>query len=359
MVRVVADSVAWAASLRDRYARAAYSPGVGLSSGLGRVLGSIDRRPETPVVVCIDVEPDPRVFDRADPPAWTGFERFLQRLPDLRERLSRASGKPVTFTWFLRMDPQVAEAHGSPTWVAQSYGEQLAQLIRSGDELGVHTHFWRWDSRSAEWIADFVDAEWMDYCVTMSLDAFEAALGRHCSAHRGGDRFLSGTVLLVLDRRGVEIDLTVEPGQPPVGAKLPTGETARGTLPDYRRVPVAPYRSSPETFPAPDPSGGSGPLLIPLLSAPRRRPPFRREPLTVWDGSAPGAFRVRLAVELLRSAPPVLAIAVRSDTGCYDWAWDQLTGRLEDLAKHPRMVFMTASAAAHHLAARTAASRIP
>lgn len=320
------------------------------SSGVGRVLGYIGRRRETPVILCIDVEPDPRVVDRSEPPPWAGFEGFVERLPALRERLSEASGTTATFTWFLRMDPQVAETYGSPTWVSERYAGELADLTRSGDEVGLHTHLWRWDSQAAEWIADYQDPAWAEQCVTMSLDAFETAFGRQCSVHRGGDHFLSGPILSVLDDRGLEIDLTVEPGQPPLPG-LVSGELSRGMLPDYRDVPLRPYRSNPDSFPAPDAARDSGPLLVPLLSAPRSRPPFRREPLTVWDGSAPRAFRFRLAAELLRRAPPVIALAVRSDAGRDVWAWNQLCNRLQDLARHRQMVFMTASGAVDHYAA--------
>ena len=261
------------------------------SSGVGRVLGYIGRRRETPVILCIDVEPDPRVVDRSEPPPWAGFEGFVERLRALRERLSKASGTAATFTWFLRMDPQVAKTYGSPTWVSERYAGELADLTRSGDEVGLHTHLWRWDSQAAEWIADYQDPAWAEHCVTMSLDAFETAFGRQCSVHRGGDHFLSGPILSVLDDRGLEIDLTVEPGQAPLPG-LVSGELSRGMLPDYRDVPVRPY-----------------------------------------------------------SAPPVIALAVRSDAGRDVWAWNQLCNRLQDLARHRQMVFMTASAAVDHYAA--------
>ena len=90
-------------------------------------------RSETPVVVCIDVEPDPRVFDRADPPPWLGFERCLERLPQLRRRLAAITGTPAAFTWALRMDPQVEQTWGSAEWVAEAYGEALEEVVAEGD----------------------------------------------------------------------------------------------------------------------------------------------------------------------------------------------------------------------------------
>jgi len=325
-----------------------------MGQGLGvleRALDRVSRREETPVVLCIDVEPDARLIGRDDPSAWAGLEHFFELAPALRERLSEATGRPAAFTWFLRMDPQVAVGWGSPTWVAEKYGDKLAELSEQGDELGLHTHTWRWDSQTDEWVAEYEDREWTEHCLTMGLDAFEEAFGRPCVAHRSGDHHLDGAMLSVLESRGVKIDLTVEPGLPALGAE--EGETAQGLRPDYRDAPTRPYRSNPSRFPAPDSTVRSDPLLVPLLSAPRRRPPFRRAPLYPWDEGLEW-FGPRVAAELLRK-PPIVALAVRSSSAPpaerspstieAQAHWDTLTARLEHLGRHRRMVFTTASEA--------------
>lgn len=225
--------------------------------GVWRALDRVSRRTETPVALCIDVEPDDRVFDPANPPPWLGFERFVEQIPAVRERLSEATGKPARFTWFLRMDPQVAESWGSPTWAAGRYEDALAELTEYGDELALHAHTWRWDSQVGDWVADYRDHAWAEHCVTMGLDAFETAFGRKCTAHRAGDHHLTGAILSVLESRGVEVDLTVEPGLPALEggtvrrpgeyvrttAKSPGGHTARAPTsspPPIRSPPLAP-----------------------------------------------------------------------------------------------------------------------
>jgi hypothetical protein len=323
----------------------------GRSSRAGAVYRLLDRdkrRAEIPVVLCIDVEPDPRVFDPRDPPSWLGFERFVARVPALRQRLATATGAPVAFTWFLRMDPQVAETWGSPTWVADAYADAFAELVESGDELGLHTHTWRWAREAGEWIADYVDSAWGEHCVMTGLDAFETTFGRACTAHRGGDRHLTGAMLACLEARGAKVDLTVEPGLPPLRA--PEGQAAAsGMSTDFRGVPTEPYRSSPSRFPAPDPASTADLLLVPLLSAPRRRPPFRRWPLSP---ELPfNDFAQRLASQLVRKPPPVLPIAARSD-GALGSRWDALSKSLDHLARHRRMPFITASAALERVGGR-------
>lgn len=309
------------------------------AAAAGRLLDRARRRAGVPIVLCVDVEPDLRVFDRGDARPWSGFERFVERLPPLRERLSDIAGAPVVLTWFLRMDPQVAQTWGSPGWVAETYGAALAELVAHGDELGLHTHTWRWDDGAGTWVADFEDQDWAKHCLATGLDAFESAFGRPCLAHRGGDRFISSSMLSRLGEAGVKVDLTIEPGWPPGG---PSGEgQSIGMLPDYRHVPLKPYRSSPAGFPAPE-SDGQGPLLIPLFSPPAMR---RRHRLPLPPDS--GHFVSRLAFEMTRRTPPVLALVLRSDAAL--GSWDLVSANLEHLARHRRMPFLTASSAADHL----------
>lgn len=170
-------------------------------------------RPATdiPIIVSVDVEPGARRVDRRDPGPWLEFEEFLERIPALRERLSRLTAAPVVFTWCLRMDPQVAETWGSPAWPAEAYRDAFAGLESVGDELGLHTHLWRWSHETDEWVTDN-DPEWGRRCVTMALRTFEEAFGRSCPVHRGGDRDLSAEMLACLEDGGVKVDLSVEPG---------------------------------------------------------------------------------------------------------------------------------------------------
>jgi hypothetical protein len=313
-----------------------------------RLLDRARRSSAIPIVVAIDVEPDVRLVDRRDPGPWRGFEEFVERIPALRERLSELTGAPVAFTWCLRMDPQVAETWGSPAWVAEAYRGVFAELERSGDELGLHTHLWRWSHETDEWVTDH-DPVWGSRCVTMALDAFRRAFGRSCPVHRGGDRCLSAEMLACLDEGGVKVDLSVEPGIAGVAA-LGEGERVGGLPPDYRGVPTEPYRSSPGAFPAPDPANRSDPLLIPLLTGPALKGGWDR---TIVLGAHSGLFALRLAAELLRGRPPVLAFALRTDPAQIR-AWRTTVENLQHLGRHRGARFVTASAAADGLAAPVA-----
>ena len=151
---------------------------VSAAGAVSRQLDRLRRRTAIPIVLGIDVEPDPRTFDPGERPPWRGFERFLERLPALRERLAQTTNAPASFTWFLRMDPQIEQACGSAGWVAETYRDKLAKLAADGDELALHTHTWRWEQPERQWVADYEDAEWVDHVLTLGLDAFESSLGR-------------------------------------------------------------------------------------------------------------------------------------------------------------------------------------
>lgn len=308
-------------------------------AALGRLAYRARPAGELPIVVSIDVEPDGRAIDPRSPGGWDGFNELLRVMPALRERVSAATGAPAAFTWCLRMDPQIEAGWGSATWVAEAYADELAGLEAEGDSLALHTHDWRWNTEHQDWTALNEDPAWDEHCVGMALESFRRAFARTATTHRGGDHYLSAAMLEVLRREGVEVDLTVEPGLPAQDT-FREGEVMLGASPDYRSIPTEPYRSSTATFPMPDPEAVEGPLLMPLFSAPGRR---ERTPLPLWK--PPGRFAARLAAQLVRSPPPVLAFAIRVNIAL-DPRWEAITANLANLARHRGTTFVTAGSAA-------------
>jgi hypothetical protein len=217
-------------------------------------------RSRIPVVVCIDVEPEGRAIDpdvRAD---WRGFESACDYFSALRPRLAAATRAPVHFSWFVRMDPQIERVYGSAAWAAIRYADPLRRLELAGDEIGLHTHFWRFDETSRRWLADFADQDWMDRCVETSFAAFRRSLGRPCRSSRVGDRWLNDATIALLERLGARFDLTIEPGAPPPAL----AEPFVGPLPDYRGAPREPYRPAPSSFLKPAGAAGRELWMVPL-----------------------------------------------------------------------------------------------
>src|ERR1044071_4522952 len=184
-----------------------------------------------PVIICMDVEPDVRELDLRARADWKGFEESLPFIEALRAR-PRSSARARNFSWFVRMDPQVETVYGTAGWAATKYAEAFARLHTAGDEIGLHTHAWRWDAQRRRWVVDQGDAEWVGHCLRTSFRAYEEAFGRACDSFRFGDRWMSDEALAFVERMGVRFDLTVEPGRP--GHQFePHDEIHTGTTPDY------------------------------------------------------------------------------------------------------------------------------
>lgn len=276
-----------------------------------------------------------------------GFEATVAWARELRGRLTDLTGEPAHFSWFLRMDPQVARVHGSPTWVAETYGRELAELRAAGDAIGGHTHAWRWQDPPGRWLADWADAAWVDHCLETCLTAHATSFGEPSRAHRFGDRYLSARVLPALRAGGVRVDLTVEPGARPVQS-LYRGWVTSARPPDFAAAPRVPYlpRDDDPLRPSDDPAP-PGPWMLPLTSvdagdelplwprvgrAVRYPGRVRHRPVALWAPWRTERFWPLIERDLDASPSPYLTFAVRSDALIKPWAAGPLREKFEALS---------------------------
>jgi hypothetical protein len=201
----------------------------------------------TPLIICIDVEPDERAIHPRDREDWDGFEKTWAYVRKIRAPLQKAMGAPVHFSWFLRMDPQIARAYGSAAWVMTRYGHLIQELQAAGDEVGLHPHLWRWDEERETWIVDFGSQEWVARCIRQSFAAFEQCFGRACRSVRLGGGWMNDATMGLVEKLGARFDLTVEPRRTPDAP----AEPFTGSLPDYERAPREPYRPAKRDFQTP------------------------------------------------------------------------------------------------------------
>jgi hypothetical protein len=318
-----------------------------------------------PVIFCVDVEPDPRLVNRFAPEPWLGYEFTQRYLAELRGRIETATGAPARYSWFLRMDPQVAEAYGGPTFIVDRYERHLKEVDAAGDEIGLHTHLLRWLDDRGTWLHDFGNQQWAEHCVRMSVEAFARALGRPCVSMRLGDRWLNTATVNLLEALDIRYDLTAEPGT----RSVPTpkaGELASGPLPDYARVPREPWRPSETDFRRPANRPGRRIRMIPLTSGHRKlglnvRRHLRRirasgvryrrqdTPLYMFqEWRPPDTFGAMLDRALAAQRNPYLAFAIRTDIGAEARFFRAVNAALEALLAHPaapRFRFCTPAAA--------------
>ena len=200
------------------------------------------------------------------PGGWGGFEESLRFFEAIRPRIEAATGARACFSWFFRMDPQVALCYGTHRFVVERYGEAIRQLEWHGDELGLHVHAWRWSESERRWVVDHGDPEWIGHCLRTSFDAYRSAFGRPCVSIRFGDRWMDDRTLDMIESLGMKYDLTAEPGRR-ARPSISPGELHTGSLPDYAEVPRRPYVPSREDFRVPCGEKGRDLWMIPLSTA--------------------------------------------------------------------------------------------
>jgi hypothetical protein len=316
-----------------------------------------------PIVLCVDVEPDERLVDRRRAAPWMGFEKLSAHVSGLRKRIEDRHGIAIRLAWFLRMDPQVKEAHGDATWAATRYGEQLEAAAAQGDDIGLHIHAYRWNDAAAAWVADHGNPDWVAECVHMSADAFRAAFQRRCGSYRMGDRYIDDATLALMESLGGRVDLTVEPGYEASPAVF-LEQLHTGSLPDLRAAPRRVYRPARRDFRCVDSSGGRTIAILPLstwripglLAVARRVYVFgmilrtspipdvlKRQRMMTMGLSLPPLFFRRMLDDLLadESVPHLVSID-RTHIGNDPEKLDRLEVNLNSLLSHPlahRFVF--------------------
>ena len=301
-----------------------------------------------PVILCIDVEPNRRLFDPGSREPWSGFERSYEFFNALRSRLAKATGSPVHFSWFFRMDPQVETGYGSSEWCPRTYPQWMRALKENGDELGLHAHAWRWDAAGERWIVDHGDQEWVNHCVDVSFQAFRRSFGFDCRSFRFGDSWMNNETVDLLEKLGVRFDLTVEAGKPAVRAER-AKETVTGSIPDYTDVPRGPYRPSKRDYRKADPARTDGLWMIPVSSGNFsdkfwQKPKFRTLRLAI----NPTAFARSIKQALKRCERSILVPEVRVCATLHVQRFDYMVKNAEHLVAHRdarRFAFSTPSEA--------------
>ena len=301
----------------------------------------------TPLVWCIDVEPDSRLIDPQVPEPWEGYEKTVALFRTLRPWLTQQTGRQPHFSWYYRLDPQVEHTYGKSSWPLTSYAAEVEELLACGDEIGVHPHPYRFDKQIETWVADFGDQSWVEHCVRLCFDSFRGALGRRCSSFRFGDAWLNDPTLRLVEKLGARFDLTLEPGATSRPALSPH-EYWTGRFPDHTHIPSTPYRPSPHDYREPEATRRDGILMLPITTAPRTGAvnlayelAFRAvhrcapQPVSRLNVAAPG-FLFRHLADRILSQPelPYLGISMRTHTGKIQHAARRMRQNLSYLFTH-------------------------
>lgn len=283
-----------------------------------------------PILLCFDVEPDDKVVEtEAD---WAGVRPLVELLTRYRVRFEAATGVPAHFSWFLRMDPQVRELHGSETWAVTAFERELQLLHDAKDEIGLHVHSWTRTPRG--WVSEFSDPSWIEHCVRSSFEAYERCFGKACRSFRFGDRWMDQQTMLLLESLKVRFDLTLEPGQTGFPVPAYMEELMQGGCVDYRDVPRRPYHPSSSDYRKP----GRWPRSLRLKEIPMSTAPAESALASMGtlylaaDGASVCNFFDRLLAD---NTTRHLALPARTDIAVRPGERRNLEMILEHIANHP------------------------
>jgi len=218
-------------------------------------------RMDAPIVIIIDIEPDRTFVDPHDQKPWEGFERAVPYFQNWRQSLQDSTGKTVSFTWSLRLDPQISETYGDPAWAIKRYQPQLEQLALEGDELGVHVHAYRRTNSSNHWIEDFGDQDWVNACVNMAYETFSEYFPSPPRVFSMGADWINHDTVMLAEQLGMEVEISAIAGAP---SRPANKKKYSGIQPDLSRVKPIPYHPSQDDFRIADPERTDGIWVFPM-----------------------------------------------------------------------------------------------
>lgn len=204
-----------------------------------------------PILFNIHVEPDLRIIDY-EKRRWLGYEDLHAFLFNIRPALEKATGRPVYFNWFFRLDWQIEKVYGDAAWALKQYGSLIKEAKEYGDSLGLHIHAWRPKRIGLQrtWLADFSDQKWISSCISLAHHTFFESLQEQPHLFSFGGHYLSLEVLAQLESLGFRCDLTMYPGRP-LSQHFVPGEETCGWLPSFLNTPRHAFKPSRQEFSKP------------------------------------------------------------------------------------------------------------
>lgn len=222
-----------------------------------------------PIHFVTDIEPD----ESFPAPGKDSFDSAAFAFKDLfsrRAELEDATGAPVHFGWYVRMDPHVKALYGNSAVIAERYTRQFEDAALAGDEIGLHIHSVD-RNEHGEWRANYADRNLVEDAIEESVASFRAFFGRECQSARMGDMWTSSRCVAKLETLGIKYDISPESGLRSLrmAAHYP-GTKSLGRRPSMLHVPSTPYQPDPANFRRPDVDQKRRIWIIPLTSHLRR-----------------------------------------------------------------------------------------
>ncbi len=196
------------------------------------------------IVIGCDTDPDRIDFLDNVPTDTLTWRGMLEGIPETKEKvkdITDSNGSSPIFTWCLRADHQIKETFGSYNYVLEKNKSFFHELESTGDEIGWHPHFFKFDKPTSKWYQDFKDKSWQVNMLREAYAEFQSALPGRAKSVRMGWIYHNDQTFAALDKLGIKIDFS---GIPRLSL-LPKNDNVKSVnFFDWEQTPNHPYYPS-------------------------------------------------------------------------------------------------------------------
>ena len=203
------------------------------------------------IVIGCDTDPDRKGFIEnisGEKLSWRGMTEGIPETKQAVSGFTDSRGKPPVFTWLMRADEQIKILYGDFNGVLEENKDFIRELEKSGDEIGWHPHFYRYNEKHKVWYQELKDIDWQCDVLESAYGSFNRSVPGRPVSVRTGWIYHNNSTLSKLDQLGVKVDFSAAPGlktNPPKNRSFPyniydwfiTGnEPYYPSVNDYRRA---------------------------------------------------------------------------------------------------------------------------
>jgi hypothetical protein len=203
------------------------------------------------IVIGCDTDPDRQDFIEnisGDKLSWRGMTEGIPETKSAVSDITDSNGKSPVFTWLMRADEQIKIIYGDYNSVLEENKIFIRELESSGDEIGWHPHFYRYNQKQKLWYQELNDIDWQCEVLESAYNLFHKSIPGRPVSVRTGWIYHNNSTLKKLDQLGIKIDFSAAPGlktNPPKNKSFPyniydwfiTGrEPYYPSVNDYRRA---------------------------------------------------------------------------------------------------------------------------
>ena len=167
------------------------------------------------IVIGCDTDPDRRDFIdniSGEKLSWRGMTEGIPETKSAVSHITDYTGKKPVFTWLIRADEQIKCIYGDYGWVLNEYKQFLNELENSGDEIGWHPHFYKYDVKHKIWYQELKDVSWQCLMLESAYKSFNEIFPGKPRSVRMGWVYHNNETMKKLDELGVRIDFSAIPG---------------------------------------------------------------------------------------------------------------------------------------------------